>query len=45
MHPLPRNEELSCDLDENSKSKYFEQVENGVYVRMAILFNLIKNIK
>lgn len=40
MHPLPRNEELSTDLDNNPKSKYFQQVENGVFVRMAILFNL-----
>tara|TARA_B100001093_G_scaffold80126_1_gene71530 strand:- start:25242 stop:26111 length:870 start_codon:yes stop_codon:yes gene_type:complete len=45
MHPLPRNEELSTDLDNNPKSKYFQQVENGVFVRMAILFNLIKYIK
>lgn len=41
MHPLPRNNELSTDLDNNSKSKYFEQVKNGVYVRMAILHMLI----
>ena len=41
MHPLPRNDELSKDLDNNSKSKYFEQVENGVYVRMSILLFLL----
>ena len=40
MHPLPRNEELSTDLDDNPKSKYFEQVTNGVFVRMSILSNL-----
>lgn len=37
MHPLPRNEELSTDLDNDKRSKYFEQVKNGVYVRMAII--------
>ena len=37
LHPLPRNNELNTDLDNNSKSKYFQQANNGVYVRMAIL--------
>lgn len=37
MHPLPRNEELSVLCDSNSRSKYFQQMENGVYVRMALL--------
>lgn len=41
LHPLPRNDELSTDLDNNPKSKYFEQVENGVYVRMSILKYII----
>lgn len=38
MHPLPRNDEIPESLDENPKCKYFDQVENGVYVRMAILY-------
>jgi aspartate carbamoyltransferase len=42
LHPLPRNEELSKDLDNNPKSKYFEQVENGIYVRMSIIYNLFE---
>ena len=37
MHPIPRNNELSTDLDVDPRNKYFEQVENGVYVRMAII--------
>ena len=37
MHPLPRNDEIPCNLDNHPKSKYFEQVKNGVIVRMAIL--------
>lgn len=41
MHPLPRNEELSTDLDNNNKSKYFEQVKNGVFVRMAIIEKIL----
>ena len=37
MHPLPRNNELSKNLDKNYKSKYFDQMKNGLYVRMALL--------
>ena len=37
LHPLPRNNELNTDLDTHIKSKYFQQANNGVYVRMAIL--------
>ena len=37
LHPLPRNKEIPIYLDTNKKSKYFEQVKNGVYVRMSIL--------
>ena len=41
LHPLPRNDEISPELDKNSKCKYFEQVKNGVYVRMAVLLYLL----
>ena len=37
MHPLPRNEEIHTNVDVNKRCKYFEQMDNGVYVRMAIL--------
>lgn len=37
MHPLPRNNELSKNLDKNYKSKYFDQMKNGLYIRMALL--------
>ena len=37
LHPLPRNKELSTDLDDNSKSKYFDQMKNGLHIRMALL--------
>ena len=37
MHPFPRNDELPKECDANLRSKYFEQMKNGVYVRMAIL--------
>ncbi len=37
MHPLPRVDEINIDVDNNKRAKYFEQAENGLWVRMAIL--------
>jgi len=37
MHPLPRNEEISPEVDEDPRAAYFRQTENGLYVRMALL--------
>ena len=37
MHPLPRSNELSPEIDNDPRAVYFKQVENGVYMRMAIL--------
>ena len=41
MHPLPRNEEIHPDVDELWNAKYFEQVKNGLYVRMALLHYML----
>lgn len=37
LHPLPRVNEISEDVDENPKAYYFEQALNGVYARQAII--------
>ena len=37
MHPFPRNEELSTDIDTDPRSVYFKQLNHGMYMRMAIL--------
>jgi len=37
MHPLPRLNEIAVEVDEDDRAVYFEQVKNGVYMRMAIL--------
>jgi aspartate carbamoyltransferase len=37
MHPLPRVGEISYALDEDPRSAYFRQMENGMYIRMALL--------
>ena len=37
MHPLPRNEEIAHTVDGDPCARYFEQADNGLYVRMALL--------
>ena len=37
LHPLPRVDELSSDIDETPHAKYFDQVYSGVILRMAVL--------
>jgi len=37
MHPLPRLTEIATEIDDDPRAVYFKQVENGVYMRMAIL--------
>lgn len=41
MHPLPRNEEISPEIDKSEKVYYFKQMENGVYIRMALIYDLL----
>lgn len=43
MHPLPRIDEITTDVDNTPYNKYFTQAFNAVPVRMAILKTLIKN--
>ena len=37
LHPLPRVNEISTDVDDNPKAYYFEQARNGLYARQAII--------
>ena len=41
MHPLPRVDEISVEVDDDPRAAYFRQARNGVYVRMALLNQLI----
>ena len=41
MHPLPRNDEINPNIDNDPRAAYFRQMENGLYVRMALLQMLI----
>lgn len=44
LHPLPRVDEIDPSVDHNPRAKYFEQVENGLYVRMALLDQILTTI-
>jgi aspartate carbamoyltransferase catalytic subunit len=37
LHPLPRVDELDASIDDTPHAKYFDQVYNGVILRMAVL--------
>ena len=41
LHPLPRVNEISEDVDDNKKAYYFQQALNGVYTRQAIIFKAL----
>lgn len=42
MHPLPRVNEISTEVDDDPRAKYFEQALNGKYIRMALIITLLK---
>ena len=41
MHPLPRVNEIAVDVDDDPRAAYFEQAENGRYIRMALILKLL----
>ena len=41
LHPLPRVNEISVEVDDDPRAAYFKQVQYGVYVRMAIIMTLL----
>jgi aspartate carbamoyltransferase catalytic subunit len=41
MHPLPRVNEIPQDVDMDPRARYFEQAQNGLYIRMALLYLLL----
>ena len=45
LHPLPRVNEISTDVDDTKHAAYFRQAFNGVPVRMALLEKLIRGSK
>ncbi|MGN0308428.1 MAG: aspartate carbamoyltransferase [Lachnospiraceae bacterium] len=42
LHPLPRVNEISIEVDNDPRAAYFKQVQYGVYVRMALILTLLE---
>ncbi|MCI6868402.1 MAG: aspartate carbamoyltransferase [Lachnospiraceae bacterium] len=42
LHPLPRVNEISVEVDEDPRAAYFRQAQYGVYVRMALILTLLE---
>ncbi len=45
LHPLPRVNEISVDVDDDPRACYFKQVLNGKYMRMALILKLLAEAK
>lgn len=42
LHPLPRVNEISTDVDNDPRAAYFRQVANGKFIRMALIYTLLQ---
>lgn len=45
LHPLPRVDEITTDVDDDSRAVYFEQANLGVYARMALIMFILERAK
>lgn len=43
LHPLPRLDEISVEVDDDPRAKYFEQTEYGIYARMALIIKMLES--
>lgn len=42
LHPLPRVDEITLDVDDDPRAKYFEQTEYGMFARMALIIKMLE---
>lgn len=42
LHPLPRVDEITQEVDDDPRAKYFEQTEYGLYARMALIMKMLE---
>ena len=45
LHPLPKNDEIAAEIDDDPRAKYFFQAELGLYIRMALLVKILEGPK
>ena len=43
LHPLPRVDEIAVEVDSDPRAAYFRQMENGMFVRMALLSLILQS--
>ena len=43
LHPLPRVDEITLEVDDDPRAKYFEQTEYGMYARMALIIKVLES--
>ena len=43
LHPLPRVDEITVDVDDDERAKYFDQTVYGMYARMALILTILQN--
>jgi aspartate carbamoyltransferase catalytic subunit len=43
MHPLPRVKEITPEVDQDHRARYFHQAGNGMFVRMALLDHFLSH--
>lgn len=43
LHPLPRVDEITVDVDDDPRAVYFRQTEYGMYARMALIYTILQN--
>ena len=43
MHPFPRNQEIPRWFDNDKRAMYFQQMKNGLFIRMALLQKILLN--
>lgn len=43
MHPLPRVDEITIEVDDDPRAKFYEQTEYGLYARMALIMTILQN--
>ena len=40
LHPLPRRNEISVEIDKDKRAKYWQQCENGMWMRVALIMTM-----
>ena len=43
LHPLPRVDEIAVEVDDDPKAMYFKQAKYGMYIRMALIYTILKD--